>query len=907
MKHASLLSLGVTLAGALARCSCEPEAAPTPMDQVEIVPFEDTRVLSQADRAALQSFEDGVLRFDAPSAALRDLAPLDVVVSGPCPAAPYGLLRLVVEVTTDGDQLSARTLEAPVQLAFRHLHVRATRSTPADAAPLRADPASRWTQALTVPGGGGIPYDLNQTLYDIDDNPDTDYDQVRATGLLYGGLDYTFSIDFDWPDVQEGIDAVEDCLEDLYDGGWLTSLIEGELPCDPRDLLPEVSTGLSFTAGAQADVGLEGVAFLGYSAELPMYDQPLEPIVIEPLVFLPHLGVKATFTGEAASRFTLSYKAEASAGGSIGYSTKHGLSLDGPDFDYDFEAGDVDAVLAAGSSASVGPELSVLLYDFMGPSAGLHIGVRLEADRDATPCYRLIGQVGGSVGVFVGFKELPGFTLIDEKQPFSIVETEFASGDCVPFPAGGELGPHAGEPPLSAFQSPSFTPFAAAYPDTVDGFPVEDLGAQIEWSALTPTVDGRFWLTGSDVEVLQSLEPDGRVVWAKRYTADVDFWDDLNSPKLLLTRAAPMHDTSMLVAAYPYTLLKLTPQGELIWARHFGGRVYRETWLRFTDLIADGAGGFYLAGNVGEDYSSGYLHDLWLLRLDPAGQVLWSRRVSDPGGWQLTARRLALVEGDALVVGDMYHEAGALSRGLALRVSAAGELAWARSVVVDDCGGGDELRLWISSAVPSRDGDFNLGGGVSFSGYTAWVAKITGAGELPWYHSFGTAESAHLGPTLTALVQLPTSGFLAAGMYSGAQTVRDLWLAGLDSGGAVQWARLIGGQQNPANDLHRDDSYPSLSLTQDGGALVAAFTEAVVASEDATWLFKVPARDGRIAFDDANIVSSEASFVAGGSCSTAQPLDLVAADESTAGLAPLGVEVTPVAQQRAVLGASSLP
>ena len=135
------------------------------------------------------------------------------------------------------------------------------------------------------------------------------------------------------------------------------------------------------------------------------------------------------------------------------------------------------------------------------------------------------------------------------------------------------------------------------------------------------------------------MEPDGSALWSRRYTADVPFWPDLGEPKLLLSRAAPMGDGTMLVAAYPYTLLRLDLAGELLSARRFMKEPFKETWLRFTDLVGDGANGFYLVGHIGESYSEAYLHDAWLLRLDQDGDALWSRRLAAPG-LQLTARAL---------------------------------------------------------------------------------------------------------------------------------------------------------------------------------------------------------------------------------------------------------------------------
>jgi len=898
--RARLSLLPPLLVLAVARCQCEPP--PDEGDLVDIKVLEDTRVLDAADRASLTSDEGGVLRFESPTARIEALAPLDVIVSTPTPVAPAGLIRLVIEVERDGDAVVARTVNAPIQLAFEHVHVRATRSTPSDLEPTHL--TSTAASALTVPGGGGITFTLDEPLFNVDESDASTYDQVMAKGSLKGGLDYTFTIDFDWGDVAAGIDEVNQCLEDLLTGGWFSGVLEGDLPCNPKEILPEVKTGLDIVAGAHAEVALDGAAFLGYNKTYPLYHEVLDPIVLDPLVFVPHLDVTATFSGHAGSHFELSYTGDATLSTGIAYSTKHGLDFDPPDVDYDFTAGDVDAVLTAGSSASVGPELSVLLYDLMGPTGGLNVGVKLEANRDDTTCFHLYGTVGGHVGVFVGFKELPGFTLIDEKKPFNIAEEEFASGDCVPFPPEAEPGPHAGQPPLSAFQDPQFPPFAYAYPGTVDGYPVEWPGAEVEWSSLTPTIDGRFWLTGSDVEVLTSLDTDGSVVFAKRYTADVPYWQDLSSPKLLLSRAVPLLDATVMVIAHPYTLLKLTPSGDLVWARHFEREPYRETWLRFTDGIDDGAGGLYVVGNVGEDYANDELHDVWLMRLGGDGDILWSRRLRAPDGWNLTARSLARVDDDLLLVGDIFNVDGVRSRGLVARLSSDGDVTWATEIVADDCGQFEE-RMWLTSITPSYDGDFNIGGGISYSGHFGFVAKVHPEdGSMPWSNAFGTTELGHLGPMVTSLVQLPTTGFLAAGLYSGDDTRADMWLAGLDSAGAPMWARLYGGSANPADALYRDDTYPTIVLTQDGGAIVAGYTSTLTdAAFDSTWAFKAPARDGAIDFDVGPARSLEVTFAVDPACVDAGAISLTSEADPVAPLVPLTVFVQDVGLTPVSLGA----
>ena len=885
--HLRLLTLPIL--AALSTCECEPPPPPpededgVEEDELDFELFDSTYLLEPSTLETIERLDaDGTLRFTGSPESLQDLERFDVILGGPTDATPRGLMRLVTEVEETASGLVVRTLPAPLQMAFRRLHVRATRSTPADGESVHVGRAGQLQQSLSFTQDGWKEWTVDEPLYDVDGDPSSTYDQVYGQGLLAGGITYTFSIDADWDDVADTIEDVKDCLE---------GLLSLSFECSPQELLPEVRTVMEIVAGASAELDLAGVAFLEYTSSFPAYQDPLEPIPIGPLWFFPHLEVIAEFEGAASSQFAMSWSAHATVESSLGYSTKTGASIPLPDFDAGFEPGPVDAVLQAHSAFRIGPQVSILLYDVMGPTAALLIGAELRADQDQSPCWHLVGKVDGSVGIFIGLKELPGFELIDEKVEFNVAEQEFASGACgTPPPV---LPPQAGDPGPAALQDPQFAPWAFAYPGTVNSHPFEGPGAQLEWSQLTPTIDGRFWLTGSEVRVLTSLEPDGRVAWAKRYVADVDYWTDTQIPDLLITRAAPTEDAAMMLLAHPYTLLKVDPAGELFWARRLALDVYRETWLRFTDLAPDGAGGFYVAGTVGDEYNSSLHHDALVVRIDAEGELLWTRRLGDTT-WGENPRALVALEDGVVAIGAMWDDSGARWRGLAFRLDDQGGLVWARQLVIDDCGGGNEQRIQPTTALRSRDGDINVGAAIERSGYEAAVFKLKPDGDLPWYASFRTATFNHLGPITTGLIQLPSTGFLATGNYSGAAGEDDWWVAGLDAAGAVQWARTYGGHQNPVNPLYVDDSYPSIQITQDGGALIAGYTVSL-ASDDATWALKAPARSGELTLSSAlNASVEELSTTPGETCLSGVAWPLPVVDDDVAALEALTVFVEQV-------------
>jgi hypothetical protein len=107
--------------------SCADTCAAQP-DELTLVPFPTTIELSANDLAAVESDVGGVLRFDPAPASLASVGVGSVLVGGIGPATPAGLLRAVLVVEHDGDTLVLKTAHAPIQLAYKKLHLRVARS-----------------------------------------------------------------------------------------------------------------------------------------------------------------------------------------------------------------------------------------------------------------------------------------------------------------------------------------------------------------------------------------------------------------------------------------------------------------------------------------------------------------------------------------------------------------------------------------------------------------------------------------------------------------------------------------------------------------------------------------------------------------------------------------------------------
>ncbi len=848
----SSLTLGATLIALIsAGCGDDDEL---PADELSYELFESTTLLDEATLSLLvEDTADGTLRFQGTPAALTGLAPLAVIVAPGSPQSPDGLLRLVRSVETDGNGLVVHTLPAPVQLAFRKLHVKMTRTIDETSGVVDWEEGtgrSSLQQGLSYSGGYWPNKSIEEYPVNGDNDKSTPFDQVQLKAGLSAGFKYTFSLDVDWGDIFAIPDKVTDCLEEV---------VTFSFSCSPMNFLPEAKVGFTIEAGANAELNLEGITFLPYASEYIVAKKKLEEIPIGPLLFVPHVEVVARLEGEASSQFKLSAKAAVGASAGISFSTQSNVSFQTPSFDHSFEAPSVAATLSARGKVAVGPRLHLRLYNFAGPYASLFAFAEVLADSQANPCWRLIGGVEGDFGFEIVTPDLPvvGSLTIARFGPvdYGIASNEVDSGACEPV-ATGPGGGQGGSFDPAAFANPTFTPWAKSYGGVVDGFPIEGPGAQIEWSQLTPTIDGRIMLTGSDTNALVKLGTDGTLIWAKRYVADIPFWRDTLIPDVLPGLVVNTDDAAMLVVAHPYVLLKVDSGGNLLWSKHFEVDSYRETWIRLSGAVSDGAGGFFLAGTFGEDYSTPVeTVDGLIMRIRADGTPIWSKRFGVPNKGEVILTLLPYHEG-IVVGGSAWDPSVSRWTPFVHRYGRDGDVVFQRDLIIDDCEGNYIYGGHLIQGAETQDGDLVFAHHFVQQGFVSGLVRFKPNGDLSWNSQFGPSELGHLGPIISSFVELPTGGYLAAGSYSGTQTESDWFLANLDGLGRPVWFKRIGGVNVPETIGRDEDSYPSLLLTNDGGLIIGGFSEAYAFPEDALVAMKVPAKNGEITFAPGSSVAS---------------------------------------------------
>lgn len=830
-------------------CAGGPEgtgAEPDLEDEYEAVLFDTTRELSEEVLADLvEVAADGTCRFAGTPSALQGIAVNQVIVAGVSDKTPTGLLRLVTGVENGPEGLVLRTVPTCIQMAFRQLHVKFTRTVTDIASPVAQPSAARKLESVAV---GKIvlpiwppPLTVDYYAFNGDSDPSTKDDQVHVTGTLSGGLEFTFSIDVDWGAVSGIPDKVMECAKSLFTG------------CSVTDLIPEAIVDFNMSSLMKADIAQEGVSFLSYSKELPIYG-PIHfaPIQIGLVTLLPEFEVSSRIEGEASSQFSLAMNMEADAGTGVLFSNKGGPQIKPPVATVSVSAPTVDATLDAYSKVRVGPRVALKLYGFAGPRAGMFGFAELEASQDnlaeSKPCFTLRGGVEGELSFVIGvdFPVLGPVTLAEWSISDNLWTEEIESGDCT----GGSI---VQQNPL---QNPTFVPWARAYADTVviTGMPYTAPGGQMAWCDLQRGIDGHFVLAGSGNKGLLKVDREGHPVWAKRFLGPT--LGDAFIDELLPDRTAGGTDTNLFVAAYPWALLKVDASGNLLWARQFSLSPNRD-WWRTGDIEPDGEGGLYLVAAYGTNPLSPLDVDALLVRHDSAGGILWAKRLGDTGRGEVPRGIIPFKDG-IVVVGTVCEiNSSGLAGGWrmwAVNLDRNGTIIWRKEYPVVTCGLPFEADVIPLTGHETPDGDVIVGGTIGSSPRRSLLAKIKPDGSLSFLTAYRAVHSLNLEDLeLTSLAPLPTSGYLAAGIYLPYpySLGRDVWIASLDSIGKFQWIKRLK-SPDASGEL-----MPTVAYIEDGGALAMAYSETLAGGSGGLWSLKAFAKDGTVAFDAASGVTVE--------------------------------------------------
>ncbi len=350
--------------------------------------------------------------------------------------------------------------------------------------------------------------------------------------------------------------------------------------------------------------------------------------------------------------------------------------------------------------------------------------------------------------------------------------------------------------------------------------------------AAQQTSDGGYIVVGEttsfgsgDFDIwLLKLNADGNVVWQKTYgTTGTDYSSSVQQTSdggYIVVGGT----TSFGVVMHNIWLLKLDADGNVVWQKTYGG-----AGIDYASSVQQTSDQGYIVAGGTESFGAGN-RDIWLLKLDAAGNVAWEKTYGGTGTDE--ANSVQQTSDQGYIVAGRTESFGAGNRDIwLLKLDAAGNVAWEKTYG----GTGSDYAQFVRQ---TADMGYIVAAATSYSfGSTSdvWLIKLDGSGSITWQKTYGGEG----GERPYSVQQTSDGGYIVAGDTTSFSAIDyDRWLLKLSGNGSVTWQKTYGGPG--------DDFAYGVQQTTDGGYIVVGETTSFGAGSYDIWLLKVE-NDGSLA------------------------------------------------------------
>ena len=263
---------------------------------------------------------------------------------------------------------------------------------------------------------------------------------------------------------------------------------------------------------------------------------------------------------------------------------------------------------------------------------------------------------------------------------------------------------------------------------------------------------------------------------------------------------------------FDYWVLKVTPEGEKIWSKTYGGSGDDKA----ASISPTTDGGYIVSGytssNDGDVTGNGGFHDYWVVKLDVEGTLQWEQSFGFSGSDQ-AFQVIQTSDGGYFATGylDVSASGGqgnddrsgtrhGVGEFWGIRMDASGAFLWRRYF-----GGTNNDRSY--DVVQTSDGGFLMMGASesddfditdSKGSYDYWAVRITESGDLLWTKSFGGSGI----DVSYAIVPTSEGNYIAVGDarsndgdVGNPKGNADVWIISFDDSGTLLWEKSLGGSQ----------------------------------------------------------------------------------------------------------------
>ena len=249
-------------------------------------------------------------------------------------------------------------------------------------------------------------------------------------------------------------------------------------------------------------------------------------------------------------------------------------------------------------------------------------------------------------------------------------------------------------------------------------------------------------------------------------------------------------------------VFKIDVNAQIAFSQQYGG-VYNEDG-RWMEQLPDS--GFIMTGGT-TTYSNGQT-DIWLVRTDAYGAVLWTKSIG--GAFFDFANMVKPVSGGYIICGVTNRNGS--DDAILVKTDLLGNTLWTRVI-------GDGGIQWFEAVEPTTDGGYAcLGVNTSgtHGGYDFYLVKFDAAGTQEWEKNIG-GGSFEIG---NSIQQTADGGYILAGQtYSYGAGDGDYYLVKTNSLGVVQWEKTYA--QPHLQECHY------VQITPDGGYILVGDADTV--------------------------------------------------------------------------------
>jgi hypothetical protein len=335
-----------------------------------------------------------------------------------------------------------------------------------------------------------------------------------------------------------------------------------------------------------------------------------------------------------------------------------------------------------------------------------------------------------------------------------------------------------------------------------------------------------FGSGGWDLWLLK-LDINGNIQWEKSYggpgdevyTASIEQTKDEGYIVATMTNSFGAGD-------FDFWILKLDKNGNIQWQKTYGG--INEDRAFMVKQTKDGG---YIV--IGDTRSFGIWDDLWILKLNPNGEIQWQKAYGGPYMEDGYVIQQTKDNGYIAVGATQSFEAGFWDFWV-LKLDENGNIQWQKSY------GGKDDDGYTYALQSTLDNGYIIGGwSRSFSNkHVGWILKIDGNGNIQWQKAYKLIGE----DRIFSIKQINNNEYIVSAGYDcyyGGSNCSDFWIFKIDSNGNIKWQKSYGGIGM--------EIAQSLQII-DNGYIISGCTTSFGAGLWDIWILKLNI-DGNVTFD----------------------------------------------------------